>query len=166
MRKHLRVALIAACILVGLVSAVALLLFPHTNPYVIHAKTLVIGPRLVYGPLAYDDAKWEVVLRGVRSGEPAWLHVAVDLKPALDTHPGEEMLGAVSTVVDTNPLGAVQILVPQYGAELVCGQGEDGLAIDQNRAERRVRLVQTVGGPQREGCLKILRRLFKNEVSG
>jgi len=166
MRKPLRVAVIVACVLVAIVSAVAFLLFPHTNPYVIHAKTLVIGPRLVYGPLAYDDAKWEVVLRGVRSAEPAWLRVAADLRPALDTHPGEEMLEAVSAVVDTNPRGALEVLVPQYGAELVCGQAEDGRAIDRSRAERRAHLVETVGGPKREDCLKILRQIFKNGVSG
>jgi len=163
-RTFLRRALLATGVVAVLAGTVAFFIFPHTNPSVIRAKARIIGPRLTYASLVYDDARWEVALKGVRSGDAAWLSVAADLRPALDTHPGEEMLGAVSTVLETNPVGAVQILLPRYGAEVVCGQDEEGLAIDRPRAERRVLLLERQpAAPELQACLTVVRHILEFE---
>jgi hypothetical protein len=142
-------------------------MFPHTNPSAIHAKARIIGSRLTYAPLASEEARWEVVLKGVRSGEAPWLSVAADLRPALDTHPGEEMLGAVSTVLDTNPEGAVQILLPHYGADVVCGQDEEGLAIDRARAKRRTLLLKgQPATPELQACLSVVGHILESGGAG
>ena len=93
--------------------------------------------------------------------------MAADLRPALDTHPGEEMLGAVSTVLDANPAGAVQILLPRYGAEVVCGQDEEGSAIDRSRAERRALLLKgQPASPELQACLRVVRRILESGGAG
>ena len=154
-RRRRWVGVAAGGIAVGLL--VATLLFPHTDPLVIHAKVSLIGPRLVYGPLAADDSRWEVVLTGVETGQVAWLRVAADLRPALDTHPGEQMLGAVARVLDVNPLGAIETLLPIYGPDVVCGQDEEGTPLTGPRAERRIRSLGSLGLPRVGPCLDALR---------
>jgi hypothetical protein len=159
--------LATACILCAtLVGGAALLMFPHTSASAIRLKTRIIGANLVYRPLAYDEDRWEVILRGVRSGDPAWLGVAADLRVALDTHPGEEMLGAVSVAIEANPAGAIQILLPQYGPDVVCGQDEDGQPIGAGQAERRIRLLEKAGVMNSGACLATMRKVVKNESAG
>jgi hypothetical protein len=165
-RNWVKVVLVGGAVIAGVSGAVFILMFPHTNPEIIHVKTRVIGSRFVYAPLAYDETRWEVVLAGVRSGAPVWLRVAADLRPALDTHPGEEMLGAVSGVLDTNPLGAVRILLPGYGPDIVCGRDEEGLTIDRSRAERRERLLHDLGVAELGPCLEAVRRAQRSGAAG
>lgn len=143
MKQFHRWALSAFGGLLCFVGISVLLLFPQTDPFVIRLKTHIIGSGLTYAPLASDDDKWECVLEGVRSGDGTWLRVASDLYPALDTHPGEEMLGAVSTAFDKNPRGVLRILLPSYGAQAVCGEDEEGSVIDRLHAERRAQLLDT-----------------------
>ena len=133
------VAALAALSLVGVVAAAAV--WPSTSPTLIRAKAMVLGPRWVYRPLVADDDRWAEVLQGVRSGDLAWLHAAVALQPALDTHPGEEMLEAIVTVLDVNPSGAVSVLLPVYGVSLVCAQDEDGAPLGEARAGQRRQLL-------------------------
>jgi hypothetical protein len=140
-RKGIWVAVIIAIVGVVIISAVK---FPLTNPWVIQSKVRLLGPKTVYWPLAYYDESWEVVLKGVKSGSPVWLRPASDLYPALDTHPGEEMVEAVSTVFETNPSGAINILVPVYGADVVCGQREEGETIAPVTAEERSRVLKDI----------------------
>ena len=167
MKKSLRRALVATGVLVALAGISALLLFPHTDPRAIRWKIRIIGSTLTYAPLASDDANWELVLKGVRSGDAAWLSVAADLRPALDTHPGEEMFGAVSTVLDKDPTGALRILLPSYGAEVVCGQDEQGSAVDRLRAERRALLLKGLpAAPERQACLGVVRRILESGGAG
>ena len=71
MRTFLRRALVATGVVAALAGILAFLMFPHTDPWAIHRKTRIIGSRLTYAPLASDDARWEVVLKGVRSGDAA-----------------------------------------------------------------------------------------------
>jgi hypothetical protein len=149
---------VSAMLIAGIV---ILGVWPCTNPWVVHAKSRILGPRLVYGPLAYDDDLWEVVLVGVRSGDSAWLRVAVDLRPSLDTHPGEEMLGAVSSVLDKNPIGALDMLLPLYGPSIVCAEDDEGAPISRVRAKERVQLLERMGKNQErkellEACLGVL----------
>jgi hypothetical protein len=158
-KKPLRRALVG----LGIIGISALPIFPHTNLWAIRWKIHIIGPRLTYGPLATDDAAWEVVLNGVRSGDSAWLSVASDLKPALDSHPSEEMDGAVSTVLDKNPSGALRILVPSYGAKIVCGEDEEGSVIDRLHAERRALLLKALpASPERQACLSVVGRVLES----
>jgi hypothetical protein len=117
-------------------------MFPHTAPWAIRGKTRIIGANLTYRTLAFDYASWEFVLKGVRSGDTAWLKVASGLRPALATHQGEEMIGAVSTVLDQNAIGALQILLPLYGPGIICGYEEEKGVIDQLHAERRALLLK------------------------
>jgi hypothetical protein len=138
-QKSLLVAIAVAIVAVAVVGVIK---FPITNPWVIRAKTHVFGPKAVYRPLAYYDEAWEVVLKGVKSGSSVWLRVAVDLYPALDTHPGEEMVEAVSTVIDTNPAGAIDTLVPIYGADIVCGQRGEEQTITPAVAEGRLGILK------------------------
>ncbi len=121
-----------------------ILIFPLTNPWVIFSKDRITGVAWVYRGLSFEDDRWEVVLRGVKSGESIWLRVAADLKPALDTHPGEEMIGAVSIALDKNPESALKLLVPVYGAQLICGEEMDGSPLTPDHAKaRRLLLSQT-----------------------
>jgi hypothetical protein len=150
-------AVLVACAVVAQV-------FPSTNPSAIRAKARIVGPRLTYAPLAHDDAKWRVVLQGVRSGDPVWLGVAAALEPALDTHPGEEMLGAVSNVLDRNPRNAIELLLPTYGPEIVCGTDTEGAALNRLDAERRISALASVpSSPGKAACLNVLRRIGKGD---
>lgn len=163
MKSSPRRALVGAAGLVLLAAMAALVLHPYTNPWIIHIKTHVVGSGLTYGPLASDDAKWETVLNGVRSGDSRWLRVAADLQPALDTHPGEEMAGALVNVLDKNPTGALQVLLPGYGAEVVCGEDEGGAAIDPIHAGRRAQLLRTQPeSPERRACLTVVMRVIRS----
>jgi len=143
-----------AALLVGAV-------WPITRPWVIRLKVSLLGPGLAYGPLASDDDRWATVLAGVSSGDASWLHVAVDLEPALDTHPGEEMEGAVSEALDRNPVGALTILLPQFDMHVVCGQEKDGRVLSSDRARKRLLLLRTlstrvVDTHRLEGCIGII----------
>jgi hypothetical protein len=149
-----------AAILLG---AAVLIAWPWTSPIIIHAKTMTLGPRLTYGSLAFDDERWEIVVAGVKSGEPKWLRVAIDLKPVLDTHPGEEMLEAVASAFEGNPRNAIRILIPVYGAPIVCGLDENG-PVSAQRAAQRLRLLESLrmqqaASPEVEACAAVLRGL-------
>ena len=166
MKKPLKRALVGLGLLLAiLIGICALLIFPHTDPWAIRWKIHIIGPGLTYGPLAADDAAWEVVLNGVRSGDSAWLSVASDLLPVLDTHPGEEMIGAVSTALDKNPSDALRILLPSYGAKIVCGQDEEGLVINRLHAERRALLLKAPPAsaePNAQACLSVVGQVLES----
>jgi hypothetical protein len=153
-RAHRNWILAAAAALIAL-SVVAM--YPHVNPSVIHWKAKVLGPRLTYGPLASREEVWDSIVAGVRSGEWRWLRVAVDLQPALDTHPGEEMVDAITSVIDANPHGAIQWLLPAYGAELVCGEEGAGVRVAGPRRQRRKALVEKVTDTAgTAACLEVL----------
>ena len=162
-RPGLRVLVLSAVL--ALLAGTAVM-YPYTQPALIQAKARIVGAGLTYAPLAHDDGRWSIVLTGVRSGELAWLRVAAALRPALDTHPGEEMLGAVATVLDRNPSDALRLLLPSFGAEAVCGVDEEGLPLEGSRAEHRVSLLE--GQPssaERQACLAILERLVREGTS-
>jgi hypothetical protein len=145
----------AAIVLLALGGIWVLFVFPHTQPWAIRWKVRIAGPRLVYESLAADDAIWEVVTNGVRSGDVEWLRVAKDLSPVLDTHPGEEMAEAVATVLRKNPAGAVGILLQDYGAEWVCGWD-----IDANQARQRIELLKGLpASAERDACLGVVTRI-------
>jgi hypothetical protein len=116
--------------------------WPSTRPSLIRCRVVIFGSQLTYGPLAYDDSRWAKVLDGVASGDPSWLHVAADLEPALDTHPGEEMIEAVSRAFDRNPVGALTILLPRYGEGIVCAHDEEGGFISPDRAHKRMNMLE------------------------
>jgi hypothetical protein len=148
----------------------AAVLWPTTHPTLIHVKALAIGSRMTYGPLASDDSRWETVLHGVASGDSSWLRVASDLEPALDTHPGEEMIGAVSQAFDKNPFGALTILLPRYGEGIVCGQEADGGAISRDKAHQRLHLLETlpltaVDGLAIDRCHTVLTAALQTKAS-
>lgn len=158
-RKSLWIAIGIIFVAAAIVGAIK---FPLTNPWIIRAKVRLLGPGTVYWPLSYYDDSWDVVLAGVKSGSPVWLHVAAELYPALDTHPGEEMYEAVSTVIERNPVGAISILVPVYGADLVCGKGEEWQSISQAIAEKRLQTLTHIESAVSnkkalEACRKVLR---------
>ena len=141
----------------ALIALAGISMYPHTNPSMIHFKTKTLGPRVTYGPLASREEVWETILAGVKSGEWHWLRVAVDLRPALDTHPGEQMLDAVASVIDVNPSGAIHWLLPAYGPQLVCGEVEAGVRVAGPRAQRRKALVEKVEDTGTAACLEVLR---------
>jgi len=154
-----------AVALVASVAAIGLLLFwPSTNPVMIHARVRVLGPRTVYGNLTCcsgDALPWDEVVRGVRSGEPRWLELAVAFKPALDTHPGEEMVTAVAAALTANPPAAVELLIPAYGADLVCaGQGSED-PVDAAGARGRLAALASVHQTSHELalCREVLARI-------
>jgi hypothetical protein len=73
----------------------------------------------------------------------------------------------VSTVLDTNPAGAVQILLPRYGAEVVCGQDEEGFPVDRPRAERRALLLKgQPAAPELQACISVVRRILESGGAG
>ncbi len=165
MKRFYKWALFTVGGLLCFVGMSVLVLFPYTNPFVIRLKTHVIGSGLTYAPLAADDDKWEYVLKGAQSGDDTWLKVASDLRSALDTHPGEEMLGAVSTAFDKNPNGAVRILLPSYGAQIVCGDDEKGSIINHQQAQRRANLLEGLpASPEREACIGVIRKILNESA--
>jgi hypothetical protein len=145
-RRLARAALILA--VAGGVFAFAC--WPHTNPVIIHAKVQVLGAGATYRPLAdvcglltFDcpnTDRWDEVVRGVGSGRHEWLVVAVDLHPALDTHPSEALHEAIARVFEKNPVGALTTLLPVYGAQDVCGSGR-GEPVARDTAARRLAVL-------------------------
>jgi hypothetical protein len=155
MKRPRRTWIVAAGAVLIALGVIAM--YPHTNPSMIHFKTKILGPRTTYGPLASREEVWETILAGVKSGEWHWLRVAVDLRPALDTHPGEQMVDAVASVIDVNPSGAIHWLLPAYGPELVCGEEQAGARVTGPRAQRRKALVEKVEDTGSAACLEVLR---------
>ena len=137
--RRTRFLSVAIIIVVGFV-----LIFPLTNPRIIYVKNHILGAGFNYRGLSYEEDRWDIVLKGVRSGERKWILLAADFKPVLDTHPGEEMLGAVSQVLDKNPQDAIRLLVPVYGAEIVCGEEEDGEPLNFNHATTRMQSLSKI----------------------
>ncbi len=157
------------CVVIASLLLLSVVAWPSTKPILIRLRVHVIGARLTYGPLAYDDSRWQTVLDGVASGDASWLHVAADLEPALDTHPGEDMIGAVSRAFDKNPAGALMILLPRYGAGIVCGQDQDGGVISYELARRRLDVLKTipfrsVDGLALDRCYSILASARQGKV--
>jgi hypothetical protein len=127
-----------------LVAAVLVYGWLPVSPRLIAVAVRAVGPRPVYRLLSDDDVRWERIVAGVETGDAAWLRAAVALYPALDTHPGEEMFAAVSTVLEIDPSGAFGTLLPRYGPEVVCGGpwGEDPMT--PAKARRRLAIVRAL----------------------
>jgi hypothetical protein len=99
----------------------------------------------------------QTIAAGRGTGAPDWLIVAADLQPALDAHPAEEMKDAVAVVMDANPVGALEILLPRYGAEAVCATQQEGEPIERAKAEARLRVLERLSQtPQVEECTRAL----------
>lgn len=135
---------------------------------IIGFKVHVLGPGVVYRSLSWDESRWEVVLAGVRSGRAEWLHVASALYPSLDTHPGEEMLGAVGSVFEANSAGALQVLLPRYGAEVVCSTDSEGAPLPVERATGRLRAlrelsVAEVSKERVESCSNAIEKVIQRQ---
>jgi len=114
--------------------AIVIWFWPH--PSLIAARIAMFGAVPTYRSLSGHEARWAAVVNGVRAGRPEWLTIAVDLRSALDTHPGEEMLEAVADAFDANPDAAIRILVPAYGPETVCAPlgGHEPATVSHARA--------------------------------
>jgi hypothetical protein len=154
------VALIA--ILGCIAGTFALLLWFWTHPTLISLRISVVGPVSTYRSLAGDDERWTTVVSGVRSGEADWLRIAARLHGVLDTHPGEQMLEAVAVAFDKNPDGAIRILVPAYGPEIVCAQTSEGEPLTPSQANRRMELLRqsnSLSGEIASACARALSRL-------
>jgi len=141
-RERRKQLLVASCLVSTLGALVVAAYWPHVSPTIIHLKVRLLGPKWVYRELVPYYERWDVVLTGVKTGNPLWLRVAADLYPALDTHPGEEMLHAVSMAVEQNPAAALSLLVPNYGVGAVCGgDGMDDF-LTPAAAEKRLKGLQ------------------------
>ena len=138
-RRYIGVGVVAA-----LIGIWAYFHHAHTDPKMIRWKMGIIGPRAVYGTLAFDDKSWEFVTSRVKSGDPVWLHFANDFKPFLDTHPGEEMMDAVSRAIDSNPKGALSVLLPTYGAKTVCAENWEGEALTKDDFLGRLKRLKEI----------------------
>lgn len=139
------------------------IMWPFTNPWIIQTKVHLSGPKVVYKPLAYREDLWDIVLTGVKTGNKKWLRVAVALFPALDIHPGEEMISAVSTVIDKNPSGAIDVLIPIYGPDIVCGYQDEEEPVTLLTAERRLNLLSRIESSIKnvkalEGCRQVIKK--------
>jgi len=60
----------------------------------------------------------------------------------------------------------VQILLPHYGAEVVCGQDEEGRTIDWARAEHRAGLLENSAVPEAGPCLAVIRQILSVRRAG
>lgn len=157
-----RILYIAIGIIIIIMIISGIIIYPFTNPQIIRTKVGFLGHRFVYKQLSYHDDLWDTVLNGVKSTDSIWLHVAVDLYPSLDTHPGEEMDGAVATVIDKNPKRAISILLPTYGAETVCGHKEDWEPITSIEAKKRLQLLSSIAfSANEENVLESCRNILK-----
>lgn len=135
---------IGAGVAAALIGSWAFIHHAHTDPAMIRWKMRIVGPRFVCRSLAVDDTAWEFITARVRAGDPVWLHFANDFKPFLDTHPGEEMMDAVSNAIDANPKGALSILLPTYGARTVCAENWEGEARKKEDYLRRINHLKQI----------------------
>ena len=170
-RQRRKQLLVACCLVVTVVAFVVAAYWPHVSPNIIHFKVRLFGPEFVYRALVPYYGRWDVVLAGVKTGDPSWLRVAAELYPALDTHPGEEMLHAVSSVVERNPATAVSLLVPIYGVGVVCG--EDGIDdfLTPAAAEKRLKGLQEYAQrveatPELSACIQAAEEVMKQAPRG
>jgi hypothetical protein len=153
--------------LVALIAAlIAALFWPSAHARTICWRVHLLGPGPVYRSLAQDEGKWSSIVEGVRGGNSVWLKVAVALRPALDTHPGEEMLEAVTGVIDRNPDGAIRLLIPAYGPDLVCALGADGGPVSAETAQTRLRRIRQDGLDRGADGLACVRSLLAHIRSG
>ncbi len=61
------------------------------------------GAKAVVDQLWPDDAQWSQLLRKVRTGDPAWLQVAVDISPGMSSGALQTLLIAVSQSIQKKP---------------------------------------------------------------
>jgi len=115
---------------------------PFESAKLIHLKATLCGPREVMYDLFTYNRHWQTVVARVEAGDPDYLRTAVELYPAIDGESAYDMVGAVAKVIHNNPQGAVEVLLPKYGAGVVCGlDGADFVAtVDQ--ASRRFAIIQ------------------------
>jgi len=132
------VLVVTACL--GLLALLYLTIWPNASPIVLRSRIGLFGPHWVYRDLIADTTHFPLVLEGIRSGSRRWAKVAVALQPALDGGPGEEVAQAVSDSFDYNPADSIELLVPSYGADLVCVAGPDR-PITRARAKERLLLA-------------------------
>ncbi len=165
-----RTRILVVVVALGLLAAGAC--WPTTNPRLLHARVQVLGPHFVYGELTccYGDSAtaWDAVLRGVRAGDRPWLILAADMRPALDTHPAEEMVGAVAAAWRASPQGALSMLLPAYGPDLVCGGIGSEEPIGASEAEKRLQDLRhaNLDTWSRQKCLDVLVRIVSDARHG
>src|SRR5690349_2772037 len=104
----------------------------------------------------HDDTNWQVVLDGVRSGDPAWLDVASALAPGMakHVHPSEEFFEALSSALRARPeLVLERVRQGKFNVKDVCWTDE--------RDESLIAAVEKVTAPQlaivHEQCLGVLK---------
>ena len=133
------------------------------------------GARTVLEQLYAREAQWRPLIAGVSSGEPKWLAVAAELKPATlrNLSAAQELTVAVSRALEKAPRTALGVLDGAFDTDDVCSLNtiEDSLGTDYQAAlaavERRERAVARVSDPAlaetRDECLEFLKEL-KGEV--
>ncbi len=77
------------------------------------------GAKTVVDQLWPDDAQWTQLLHKVRSGDPAWLQVAVDINPGASSGALQTLLIAVSQSIQKKPEAFLKIAYPSFG-DSVC----------------------------------------------
>lgn len=115
-----------------------------------------------------DSARWEQVLSSVELGDPKWLKVANQLRTGADAGPAEQLELAVGEALAHQPKNVLQISVPTFTLESVCG----GPDVDDQRfnsyelsiraiEDRKARLrgvTDTKLIPNRDRCLGLLEK--------
>ena len=165
-RQRRKQLLVVSCLVATVVALVVAAYWPHVSPTIIHFKVRLLGPELVYRTLVPYYERWDVVLAGVKTADPSWLRVAAELYPALDTHPGEEMLHAVSSVVERNPATALSLLQPIYGVGVVCGGDGIDDFLTPAVAEKRLKALQQYAQrveatPELSACIQAAEEVMK-----
>jgi hypothetical protein len=133
------------------------------------------GVKAVLEQLYGREARWRPLIDGVSSGQPKWLEVAAELKPATlrNLPAAQELTVAVSRALEKAPKTALGVLDGAFDTDDVCSLNtiEDSLGPDYQAAlasvERRERAVARVTDPAlaqtRDECLEFLAEL-KGEV--
>ncbi len=122
------------------------------------------GAEKVVRELFEADVPWAGVMKRVGSGEPAWLDVAISLKPGADAHAGEELRSAVGASLVPNAAYVLGRLVPSFELTAICGgpSVDDVQSYDEaiRRVQKTEAAVRRIGAPglrdRRDQCLQAL----------
>lgn len=124
------------------------------------------GPRAVVDDLAFskDTSQWAFVLSQIESGDPAWLEVAIRLKPGTDASTSESLSIAVALALPNAPANVLPLTDHGFTLTHMCSAPliEPPHEVFVSLVERTIRALEAAALPAslaatRDQCLATLR---------
>ena len=136
------------------------------TPAEVRAMVAARGARATVQALANPDTnnRWETVVRGIALGEQAWLDLVPQLRNGTDAGTTDDIVGALSDTVISNPTAAMRLFAPQPAdASNFCTDNGFETPPAQTRAyyAAAISAVESVSAPElqsiKAACLARLR---------